>query len=151
MTISTSLGSHPVDLVQSRLQDVVQHPPNSRCHHKQQKLAPVVARGFGDRRHFSGSCMWRRRHESCQAAKTQPDDESFGAAHTVDLVERRLQDVEQHPPYGWDYGQQQGQAAVVAFRYIRYLLDGERGVAGSEGREYGSRDGCGNGEVGGFG
>jgi len=152
LTVSSSLRSHPVDLVQSRLQDVEQHPRNSRCHHKQQKLPPVVTRGFGDRRHFSGSGMRRRRrHESGQAAETQPDDESFGAAHAVDLVERRLKNVEEHPPYGRDYGQQQGQAAVVAFRYVRYLLRGEGGVAGSEGREYGSGDGCGKGEVGGFG
>ncbi|KAG7029232.1 hypothetical protein SDJN02_07570, partial [Cucurbita argyrosperma subsp. argyrosperma] len=37
-----SLGPHPVELIQSRLKNVVQHPKNGGSYDKQQKLAPAI-------------------------------------------------------------------------------------------------------------
>lgn len=48
------LRPHLIDLVQSWLQNIVEHPQNCRRHHDQEKLAPAVARGgIGNDRNLS--------------------------------------------------------------------------------------------------
>ncbi|KAF3776483.1 hypothetical protein EJ110_NYTH46706 [Nymphaea thermarum] len=53
--VQRSFRSHPVELIQSRLQDVVEHPSKGGADHKEQQQAPVVAgRSLSDLSNLKG-------------------------------------------------------------------------------------------------
>lgn len=147
-----SLRSHPVDLVQSRLQYIVEHPQDGRRHYKKQELPSVVApRGLGDRRQLGRRRILGPEPVSDEPAQPQPDDHPLGAPHPVDLVQRRLEDVEEDPGDGRDDGQQQREPAVVALGQLGDLLGREGRVGVAERGEDGPGDGGGGQGMGGLG
>ncbi|KAI6686638.1 hypothetical protein NL676_032551 [Syzygium grande] len=108
----------------------------------QEPPSVVTSRGLGDCRQLGGRCILGRPEPvSDKPAKPEPDDHPLGAPHPVDLVERRLEDVEEDPSDGRDEGQQQCEPAVVTLGQFSDLLGCEGRVGMAECREDSPGDG----------
>ena len=82
--------SHPVKLVQSGLEDIVQHPEDSGHERNKEREPAVIGGGLRDLRHLlHGGAGALRRQQPCsrhRAADAEPCDYGFLAPHLVQLV-----------------------------------------------------------------
>jgi|UniRef100_A0A804NNE0 hypothetical protein len=150
---SSSVGLHAVDLVERRLEDVEEHPADGGRDDDEQQEPPVVVGGRGRSRSSGesgevlrrggGGGLGRGRHPGGGGAEAQAGDHGL-AAHAVELVQRRLQDVVEHPPDGGRHHEEQQLPAVVApgvgrRRHVRHALRRQRRVRRRQRREEGAR------------
>ncbi|KAJ1267014.1 hypothetical protein BS78_07G024300 [Paspalum vaginatum] len=147
-----SVVPHAVQLVQRRLEDVEEHPADGGRDDDEQQQAPVVVRGRrGGRQRREvlrggGRGLRRARHPrgGRGRAQAQAGDHRL-AAHAVQLVQRRLQDVVEHPADGRRHDDEQQLPAVVAAlrgrrgRRVRHALRRQRRVRRRQRREEGAR------------